>query len=153
VRCAQRRGNHGRSRRGGSRAATRLRRFDVPGLFAVLAGWGHARCREVRGPDGAVRVRPCRLRCTGCGITHLLLPVMLLVRRADFAVVIGATLAARAGGVGHRRIAVLLGRPAETVRGWLRRFAARLELVRAVSTRWWRALDPDPMLPEPAGSA
>ncbi|MGH3570369.1 MAG: hypothetical protein ACRDUW_00820 [Pseudonocardiaceae bacterium] len=58
--------------------------LSCPVCSAVLAGWGHARCREVRGPDGAVRVRPRRSRCTGCGITHVLLPVMLLVRRADF---------------------------------------------------------------------
>jgi len=65
----------------------------------------------------------------------------VLVRRADTAVVVGAGLAAKAAGAGYRRIAALLGRPAETVRGWLRRFAARLETVREVFTRWCRALD------------
>ena len=85
----------------------------------------------------------------------MLLPVTLLVRRADTAVVIDAALAARAAGVGHRRVAASLGRPAETVRGWLRRFAAWLGPVRAVFTRWCRALEPDPdrVLPGPAGSA
>jgi hypothetical protein len=42
-----------------------------------------------------------------------------------------------------------LGRPAETVRGWLRRFAGRCEPVRWVFTRLLRVLDPDPVMPEP----
>ena len=80
----------------------------------------------------------------------MLLPVLVLVRRADTAVVIGSALVAKAAGVGHRRIAVGLGRPAETVRGWLRRFGPRVEAVRAVFTWWCRALAPDPVLPGPA---
>lgn len=80
-----------------------------------------------------------------------MLPVMALVRRADTAAVIGAALVAKARGVGFRRIAAGLGRAAETVRGWLRRFAGRVEPVRAVFTGWLRALQPDPVLPEPAG--
>lgn len=84
-------------------------------------------------------------------VTHVLLPVLLLVRRADVAGVIGSALAAKAAGVGHRRIAATLGRAPETVRGWLRRFGGRVEAVRAVFTRWCRALDPDPVLPGPAG--
>jgi hypothetical protein len=82
----------------------------------------------------------------------VLLPVSVLVRRADVVTVIGAALAAKAAGHGHRRVAARLGRPAETVRGWLRRFTARVEAVRVVFTRWCRALDPDPVLPGPAGS-
>jgi hypothetical protein len=39
------------------------------------------------------------------------------------------------------------------VRGWLRRFAGRVEAVRAVSTRWCQALNPDPVLHGPAASA
>ncbi|MFF8868491.1 helix-turn-helix domain-containing protein [Streptomyces sp. NPDC015139] len=64
----------------------------------------------------------------------MLLPVFALVRRADVAEVIGAALAAKASGVGVRVIAELLGRPVETVRGWLRRFAARAEVVRRYFT-------------------
>jgi hypothetical protein len=78
---------------------------------------------------------------------------MLLVRRADLATVIGAALVARAAGQGHRRIAAALGRPQDTVRGWLRRFGARVEAVRAVFTGWCRALDPDPVLPGPTATA
>jgi hypothetical protein len=68
-------------------------------------------------------------------------------------VVIGAGLTAKATGAGHRLIAALLGRPAETVPGWLRRFADRVEPVQAVFTRWCRDLAPDPVLPGPAGPA
>lgn len=107
----------------------------------------------MRGPDGVVRVRPRRARCTGCGVTHVLLPVGLLLRRADLVVVIGAALSARTGGVGCRRIAVVLGRPVETVRGWLRRFAGRVEAVRQLFTVLLRAVAADPVVPAPAGGA
>jgi hypothetical protein len=62
-------------------------------------------------------------------------------------------LAAKAAGLGYRRIAELVGRPAPTVRGWLRRFADRVEAVRGVFIGWARALDPDPVMPGPAGGA
>ncbi|EWT00552.1 hypothetical protein N864_20790, partial [Intrasporangium chromatireducens Q5-1] len=61
---------------------------------------------------------------------------------ADAVSVIGAALEAKAAGAGHRSIAVVLGRPATTVRGWLRRFAALAEQVRAAFTRLLLALDP-----------
>ena len=124
-----------------------------PGCSGVLARWGHARGRRVRDTDGGLWIVPRRARCTGCRATHVLLPVVFLVRRADTAAVIGAGLTAKATGAGHRLIAALLRRPAETVRGWLRRFAGRVEAVRAVFTGWCRALAPDPVLPGPAGSA
>jgi hypothetical protein len=64
----------------------------------------------------------------------VLLLVDALLRRADAVEVIGAALMARAAGVGHRRIAARLGRAASTVRGWLRRFASRAEVLRVVFT-------------------
>jgi hypothetical protein len=85
-------------------------------------------------------------------VTHVLLPVVALLRRADAAVVIGSALAAKALGAGWRRIAVLVGRPAQTVRGWLRRFAERVGVVRELFTVWLRALAADPVMPGPAGS-
>jgi len=85
-------------------------------------------------------------------VTHVLLPVVMLLRRADAAVVVGTALAAKVIGAGCRRIAARLGRPMETVRGWLRRFAGRVEAVRSVFTTWLRALDPDPVMPEPVGT-
>jgi len=127
-------------------------RLACPGCAGVLAGWGRARGRSVRDTDGVLWVVPRRSRCCGCGATHVLLPVLLLVRRADTVVVIGAGLTAKATGAGHRLIAALLGRPPETVRGWLRRFATRVEAVRSVFTCWCRDLAPDPVLPGPAGS-
>ena len=141
---------------GGDAAAVERRlvggQLACPGCSGVLAGWGHARERSVRGWDGSVRLRPRRARCASCGATHVLLPVGLLLRRADAAAVIGAALSAKAGGAGHRRIAAGLGRPAETVRGWLRRFAGRVDAVRAVFTVLLRAVAADPVMPEPAGS-
>jgi hypothetical protein len=59
-------------------------------------------------------------------VTHVLLPVTVLLRRAYAADVIGAALLGRAEGSGHRRIAGRLRVPAATVRGWLRVMAARL---------------------------
>ena len=81
----------------------------------------------------------------------MLLPVTCLARRADEAGVIGAALEAKAAGAGHRAIAVSLGRPASTVRGWLRAFAARAELVRQAFTALAAGLVADPPLPAPAG--
>jgi len=61
----------------------------------------------------------------------VLLPVSVLVRRADVVGVIGAALAGAATGLGHRRIAERLGRPACTVWGWLRRLASRASGLRS----------------------
>jgi hypothetical protein len=82
----------------------------------------------------------------------VLLPVTALLRRADTAAVIVSALAAKAQrGLGFRRIAAELGRPGETVRGWLRCFAERAEAVRSVFTVWLRAVDADPVMPDAAG--
>jgi hypothetical protein len=85
-------------------------------------------------------------------VTHVLLPVTALLRRADAAAVIVSALAAKATRrVGFRRIAADLARPVETVRGWLRRFAERAEAVRSVFTVWLRGIDSDPVMPDAAG--
>jgi hypothetical protein len=123
-----------------------------PGCADALARWGHARERVLRGPGGAVVVvRPRRARCRGCLVTHVLLPVIALLRRADLAEVIGAALAARAAGGGCRPIAAGLGRPPETVRGWLRRFAGRAEAVRVFFTVLLADTGPDPVMPAGGG--
>jgi hypothetical protein len=85
-------------------------------------------------------------------VTHVLLPVSCLLRRADGVAVIWAALAAKAGGMGFRPIAVGLGRPASTVRDWLARFAGRAGAVRALFTVWLCALDADPPPLASAGS-
>jgi hypothetical protein len=124
-----------------------------PSCGGVLARWGNGAERRVRlldGPD--VWFCPRRARCRECRRTHLLLPAWCLVRRADAGEVIGRALEAKAAGAGHRTIAVLLGRPASTVRGWLRALAARAEQVRSVFTALAASLVTDPPLPAPAGS-
>ena len=82
----------------------------------------------------------------------MLLPVTCLARRADEAAVIGLALEAKAAGAGHRVIAGRLGRPASTVRGWLRAFTRRAEQVRLVFTALAASVVTDPPLPAPAGS-
>jgi hypothetical protein len=103
------------------------RELSCPDCPGVLAPWGFARQRGVRGVGS---LRPRRARCAACLVTHVLLPVTVLLRRADAAGVIWAGLLARAAGRGHRTIGLLLGVPVSTVRGWLRRLASRLESVR-----------------------
>jgi hypothetical protein len=126
--------------------------LSCPCCGGVLTGWGRARPRQVRGADGPVELCPRRSRCTGCRVTHVLLPVTVLLRRADTAAVIVSALAAKATRrAGFRRIAADLARPVETVRGWLRRFAERAEVVRSMFTVWLRAMDPDPVMPDAAG--
>ena len=94
----------------------------------VLGGWGYARARQIEGLSDLLR--PRRARCRACTVTHVLLPVTVLLRRAYAAERIWAVLTARAEGAGHRRIGASLGVPAATVRGWLRRAGSRLEAVR-----------------------
>lgn len=80
-----------------------------------------------------------------------------LLRRLDLAEVIGAALAAKALGAGHRRAASLVRVPISTVRGWFRRFAANAEAVRVWFTVMAHDLDPmlAPMAPTgtPIGDA
>lgn len=93
----------------------------------------------MRGVGG---LRRRRARCAACRVTHVLLGVSCLLRRADAVEVIGAAVGAKASGVGHRPIAARLGRPVSTVRGWLRAFGRNAERVRAVFTRLLAELDP-----------
>lgn len=99
--------------------------------------------------------RPRRARCSGCRVTHVLLDVLLAARRADTAAVIAAAVEAKiAAGSGHRKIAAWLGRPATTVRGWLRAFAGSASRI----ADWFTALvlraapDPAVIWPAPAAS-
>jgi len=101
-----------------------------PGCAGRLRPWSWAAVRRVRQLDGShVAVRPRRVRCAACRGTHVLLPAWCLPRRADTVEVVGAALAAHAAGRGHRGIAADLGRPASTVRRWLR-------AVRGPHARW-----------------
>ena len=104
-----------------------------------LTPWGYARRRVVRGVGV---LRPRRARCGRCLVTHVLLAVSCLLRRADGVDVIGAALARRAAGQGHRPIAASLGRPAATVRGWQRAFGRNAGRVRAVLMTLLVQVDP-----------
>jgi len=82
---------------------------------------GHARARRVRTCGGGERgLRPQRVACRRCGRVNVVLPAWCVPGRCDDAETIGTALVAAARGGGHRSIAARLGRPATTVRGWLR---------------------------------
>jgi hypothetical protein len=126
--------------------------LGCPSCRDVLGPWGHARARVLRCRAGERWVRPRRARCRGCAGTHVLLPEVALLRRQDEVSVIGAAIEANVAGEGYRRVALRVGVHADTVRGWLRRFAERADQIRAHFTRCAAWLDPEigPVLP--AGS-
>jgi hypothetical protein len=129
------------------------RRLSTGGLVCLCGGaltrWGYARARTVR---GAGLLRPRRVRCAGCRVTHVLLSIACLRRRADAVEVIGAALRQKAAGAGHRPVATRLDRPASTVRGWLRAFARNAETARSILVRLLVELDPLHGPIRPAGS-
>ena len=127
--------------------------LGCPACGSVLRPWGHGIEREVRLLGGSERRRLRRSMCRACGATHVLVPEDMLVRRRDGVEMVGAALTAKARGDGHRRIAADLDRPASTVRGWLRRFAAMAVELREHFTRWAYALDPVHDRRSPGGSA
>jgi Homeodomain-like domain len=86
-------------------------------------------------------------------VSHVLLPVFALLRRADVVTVIGAALAAKAAGAGVRTVAAALGLSAGTVRGWVRRFAGRAEEVRVAFTALLVGVGVDPVPPAAAVTA
>ena len=126
--------------------------LGCPSCRAVLGPWGHGRERVLRCSVGDRLLRPRRARCRGCAGTHVLLPGVALLRRRDEVSVIGAAIEAKVAGEGHRQIARRLGVHADTVRGWLRRFAERAARIRAHFTRWAVALDAELGAVLPAGS-
>ncbi|HSV64360.1 MAG TPA: helix-turn-helix domain-containing protein [Mycobacteriales bacterium] len=117
----------------------------------VLRPWGWVRPRSVHGIE--VVLRPRRARCAECLITHVLLPVTVLLRRAYAAEVIGAALVARGAGRGHRWVGLALKVPAATVRGWLRVMAGRLEASRVHLLRVACLAGVDVVVPEAVGCA
>jgi hypothetical protein len=68
-------------------------------------------------------------------------------------VIMDALIAKVASGAGWRRVAVQVGVPGSTVRGWLRRFAARAQAVGVFFIRAGVATGIDVALPGPAGSS
>lgn len=118
--------------------------LGCPSCAGVLAPWGFARERAVRGFEGGLLVlRPRRARCRGCERTHVLLPDACFLRRQYEADVIGAAFERNARGEGYRRIACELGVPVDTVRSWLRRLRERAEAIRSHFVRFAYAIDPE----------
>lgn len=100
-------------------------RLTCPSCAGTLRPWSWAPSRLVRQRDGTTRpVRPRRARCARCHATRVLLPASCQPRLADATEVVGAALAAKAAGLGYRRIAAQLARSPSTVRRWLRRARA-----------------------------
>jgi hypothetical protein len=127
--------------------------LGCPGCSGQLRRWGFARTRSLRcSGGGRVSLRPRRVRCTSCRVTHVLLPALAPPRRAYAIDVVGQVLLASAFGQSHRTIGADLGVPADTVRGWIRRVRARAEWLRVQGTIAAHRFDP--MLPAivPAGS-
>lgn len=112
-----------------------------PHCHGPLAPWGSARTRVLRREVGSVRHRPRRSRCRSCRRTSVLLPDVALLRRVDEAAVIGSALLASVAGQGQRAIASVLGRPRETVRGWLQRFSGRADRIATHFRAWALVLD------------
>jgi len=115
------------------RAALRSREISCSSCGNPLRPRGFAgTLRKLRGAPGCPDARPgprLRGQCDHCGTSHVLQPAGLAAYRSDvLPVLVRALLAHVLGGMGATRIAVLVGRPVRTVRGWLaqaRVFAAR----------------------------
>jgi transposase-like protein len=102
---------------------------SCPGCGGSLRRWGNARWRVVRGSAGDSRLRPGRVRCRACGVTQVVLPAEVLVRRRDAVAVVARAWRLAAAGIGARGVAARLGVPMETVRGWLRRLRQRVAIM------------------------
>ncbi|MGH4026768.1 MAG: hypothetical protein ACRDRV_19520 [Pseudonocardiaceae bacterium] len=124
-----------------------------PACAGVLRPWGWARKRRLRDAQGeGLLLRPRRSRCRSCGLSHVLLPSIALLRWADLVEVIGQALTAMAGGAGARKAAERVGRSVETVRGWMRRFRARTEQLRVFFTALLVDTGADPVPPAAVGN-
>ena len=126
--------------------------YRCPGCHSRLRPWGHARPRVLGRRAEAARVRPRRCRCERCLVTHVLLPVLALLRRCDLAEAIGEALALKAAGWGYRRIAAAVGMPASTVGDRGRRFIANAGAIRVAFSSLALRLDPSLAGIQPRGS-
>ena len=99
-------------------------RASCPACSVPMGFWSGYR-RWVRVDGLFHRLWICRARCSGCAVSHALLPSFLLVGRHDAVDVIGGALADVSAGLSVGRVAGLVDVPFTTVRGWVRRFAGR----------------------------
>lgn len=115
-----------------------------------LRPWGHARPRTLRDHGEPVEIQPRRSICRKCSerlgryTTHVLLPTLALLRRADVVSVIGeALMATYQDGRSRREVAARAGVPLDTVRGWRRRFREGAEETRVRFTMLAHEWDPE----------
>lgn len=115
-----------------------------------LRPWGFGRERTLRDREERVQLRPRRSICRTCSeirgrlTTHVLLPTLALLRRADVAKVIGEALSASIEERMSRREAASWARvPVDTLRGWRRRFRERAEAIRVQFTELAHEWDPE----------
>lgn len=101
-------------------------RILCPRCLIPLRRHGHARTRFIRSFGALIEITPRRSRCPKCKKTQVLLPETLLIRRIDSVKVIGWALLEKAKGLSTRSIAIALNLPFTTVRGWIRRFSAKV---------------------------
>lgn len=127
--------------------------MSCPACGGRLAPWGYARRRKLRESNVQRALRPRRARCAGCGITHVLLPSLALLRRRDSAaVIVGAIFAHVVDGLSRSAVAATAGVPFDTARGWLRRFAILATPIRALFAALATNYDPELGPIEPRGS-
>lgn len=92
---------------------------------------GHARTRFVNSLDKTLlKIRPRRGRCSSCGNTHVLLPDILLVRRAHTVEVIGLVLLDKSQGNSLRSISDDRNLSFSTVKGWIKRFRLKADQIK-----------------------
>ena len=115
--------------------ALEVPRFSCPGCAKPMSfwGWSERDLRAVKSHTLVVR----RQRCRACATSHVVLPCFVTHGRLDAIGVIGAALEAMVGppGAGDRKVALSLGLPYTTVRGWRRRFVSRAEVLASGASR------------------
>ena len=132
-----------------------LGRSALPGLRQSAAPWGSPRAAgaDARGDS---RSQAERAGCQDCGNAQGAAAsgaLATLLARDNAAVRPRRRAAGQRACVWAPALAARLGRPPGTVRGWLRTFAGRAEVITASARCWTRAIDPsEPDQLRPAGS-
>ena len=93
-------------------------RVACPGCFVPMVFWSGYE-RSVRVSGRCWRLWLARGRCTGCRVSHVLLPSFLVIGRLDVAVTIGIVLNSVRGDCGVRSVAGVVDVPHTTARGEL----------------------------------